>query len=59
VKNKAQAETYKKWLGSKRIFLAKWDKATRDTQWEFLEMARKHGVLKKVPPKEKAAVVFD
>jgi ABC-type nitrate/sulfonate/bicarbonate transport system substrate-binding protein len=59
VKNKAQAETYKRWLGSNRIFLAKWDKATRDKQWEFLEMAKKHGVLKKVPDRNKAAVLFD
>lgn len=59
VKNKAQAETYKKWLMSHRIFLAKWDKDTRDKQWKFLETAKKYGVLKKIPPKEKAAIVFE
>lgn len=59
VKNEAQAATYKKWLTSHRIFLAKWDRDTRDKQWQFLETAKKHGVLKKIPPKEKASIVFD
>jgi len=59
VKNKAQAETYKKWLMSKRIFLAKWDKETRDNQWKFLHMAAKHGVLGKVPSKEKHGLILN
>jgi len=58
VKNKAQHETYKKWLMGNRIFLAKWDKETRDKQWQFLHMAKKHGVLKKVPAKEKAGLIL-
>ncbi len=58
VKNKAQAETYKKWLKSHRIFLAKWDKETRDKQWEFLEMAKRHGVLDKIPNKDKHGIYF-
>ncbi|MDC0033546.1 ABC transporter substrate-binding protein [Alphaproteobacteria bacterium] len=59
VKNKAQAATYKKWLMSHRIFLGKWDKDTVNKQWNFLEMAKKHGVLKTVPSQAKAAVIFD
>ena len=59
VKNKAQAETYKKWLMGHRIFLAKWDKETRDKQWQFLHMAAKHGVLGKVPSKEKHGLILN
>ncbi len=59
VKNKAQAETYKKWLGEKRVFLAHWDQKVIDSQWQFLEMAVKHGVLKKVPSKKKHGLILE
>ena len=59
VKNKAQAEVYKKMLKEKRIFLAEWNRETRDKQWEFLEMASKRGVLGKVPSKEKHGLILD
>ena len=59
VKNKAQAEVYKKWLKDKRVFLAKWDRETRDKQWEFLEMASRHGVLGSVPSKEKHGLILE
>ncbi len=59
VRNQAQAEVYKKWLGAKRIFLARWDRETRDKQWEFLEMASRHGVLGKVPSKEKYGLILE
>ncbi|MCH8820493.1 MAG: ABC transporter substrate-binding protein [Acidobacteria bacterium] len=59
VKNKAQAEVYKKWLKDKRIFLARWDRETRAKQWEFLEMASRHGVLGKVPSMEKYGLILE
>ncbi len=59
VKNQAQAEIYKKWLKDKRVFLARWDREVVDAQWKFLEMAKKHGVLKKVPPKNKTALILE
>ncbi len=58
VKNKAQADVYKKWLTGHRVFLSTWDKKTRDKQWEFLHMAAKHGVLGKVPSKEKHGLIL-
>lgn len=59
VKNKAQAEVYKKMLREKRIFLAEWTRETRDKQWQFLEMAKKHGVLGDVPSKEKYGLILE
>ncbi len=59
VKNQAQAEVYKKWLGEKRVYLAKWNQEIVDIQWDFLEMAKKHGVLKKIPPKETTAMILE
>lgn len=59
VKNKAQADVYKKWMSQERVFLARWDRQVVDAQWEFLEMAKKHGVLKKVPPKNTTALILE
>ncbi len=59
VKNQAQAEVYKKWLGEKRVYLAKWNQEVVDNQWRFLELAKKHGVLKKIPPKDKTAIILE
>ena len=59
IKNKAQAEVYKKWFKERRIFQARWDRKTRDNQWKFLEMAVKRGVLKKVPSKEKHGLILE
>ena len=59
VKNQAQAEIYKKWLGQKRVYLAKWNQEVVDNQWRFLELAKKHGVLKKIPPKDKTAMILE
>jgi ABC-type nitrate/sulfonate/bicarbonate transport system substrate-binding protein len=50
--------TYKKWLGEKRLFLAEWDQKAVDAEWQFLELAKRHGVLDKVPPKEKHALIL-
>jgi len=58
VKNQAQADTYEKWLTSGKMLITKWDEETRDKQWEFLHMAKKHGILKKVPSKEKHGLIL-
>ena len=54
----AAVATYKKWLGEKRIFLAHWDQNVADAQWQFLEMAKNHGVLDAVPTREKHALIL-
>ena len=59
VKNKAQAAVYKKWLATGKIFKGQWDRKIIDSQWEFLKMAAKHGVLGKVPDKNKIALVLE
>ena len=59
VKNQAQADVYRRLLSEKRIFLTEWNQKVIDTQWAFLEMAAKTGVLGKVPAKEKHAVIFE
>jgi ABC-type nitrate/sulfonate/bicarbonate transport system substrate-binding protein len=59
VKNKAQANVYKKWLKEKKIWLAKWDQEVIDSQWKFLEMAKKHGVLTKIPDKKKYGLILN
>jgi NitT/TauT family transport system substrate-binding protein len=51
--------TYKRLLADKRIFLAHWDQKVIDSEWQFLEMAKSHGILDQVPAKEKHALVLD
>lgn len=58
VKNEAQAKTYEKWLTQGKMLIVDWDEATRDKQWEFLYMAKKHGILKKIPNKEKHGLIL-
>ena len=58
VKNEAQAKTYEKWLTQGKMLIVDWDEATRDKQWEFLHMAKKHGILKKIPNKEKYGLIL-
>ena len=59
VKNDAEAAVYKKWLSEGKVFAGKWDRETIDAQWKFLEMASKHGVLGKVPDKNKVALILE
>lgn len=58
VKNKAQAETYKSWLKQGKIFLTRWDQEVINSQWEFLKMAKKRGVLTKIPSKKKHGLIL-
>jgi NitT/TauT family transport system substrate-binding protein len=50
--------TYKKWLGERKIFLAEWDQKVVDAQWQFLELAKRHGIIDEVPAKDKHALVL-
>lgn len=54
----AEAEALKKMLKEGGVFLSKWDSQIIDAQWKFLELAKKVGILDKVPPKEKHAMVL-
>ena len=58
VRNEAQKETYRKMLKAHRIYLARWDQEVIDAQWKFLELAKKHGILKKIPDKNKTALIL-
>jgi NitT/TauT family transport system substrate-binding protein len=53
-----QIATYKKWLGKNKIFLAEWNQKAVTSQWQFLELAKKHGILESVPPKDKHALIL-
>lgn len=55
----AAIATYKQWLSQKRIFLAHWDQKVIDAQWQFLDVAKQHGVLDKVPAKDKHALILE
>ena len=59
VTTSAAADTYKSWLRDKRIFLARWDPAVIDAEWEFLEMAKRYGVLNAVPDKQTHALILE
>lgn len=58
VKTPAEAEVYKKWLKEQRFFLERWDAQAINAQWEFLELAKRVGVLQNVPSKEKHTLVL-
>ena len=58
IKNEAQKEVTRKMLKAHGIFLTRWDSEVIDAQWKFLELAKKHGVLKKVPDKNKVALIL-
>lgn len=49
----AEVEEYKLWLGKKQMFLTSWDEKAVNAQWQFLELAKKTGTIKKVPSKDK------
>lgn len=59
IKNKAEAAVYRDWLQKKKIFIAKWDKETVDHQWNFLDMAKRRGVLDFVPDKKKHGLILN
>ena len=48
---------YKKWLQHKDMFMTDWDRKAVDAQWKFLEVAKKTGVISKVPAEERVRAV--
>ena len=58
VKNDAQRQVYEDWLSKNKMLIIDWDKETRDKQWDFLHMAKKHGILTKIPSKEKYGLIL-
>lgn len=59
VNTPAAISVYKKWLSENRIFLARWDQKVVDAQWQFLEMAKSHGVIPAVPDKATHAMLIE
>ena len=58
VKNDAQRQVYENWLAQNKMLIIDWDEETRDKQWDFLHMAKKHGILTKIPNKEKHGLIL-
>jgi ABC-type nitrate/sulfonate/bicarbonate transport system substrate-binding protein len=56
VTNATQIDEYKLWLAKRQMFLTSWNKNAVDAQWQFLELAKKVGIIEKVPPKDKYAL---
>jgi ABC-type nitrate/sulfonate/bicarbonate transport system substrate-binding protein len=52
----AEVVEYQRWLDKKQMFLTAWDRKAVDAQWQFLELAKKAGILKKVPPEDRYAL---
>lgn len=50
---------YKDWLQHRDMFMTDWDKKAVDSQWQFLEVCRKTGVLAKVPPQDRYALFVE
>lgn len=59
VKDPASIATYKKWLADGLIFLPEWNAKVVDAEWQFLELAKRYGVLDAVPAKEKYALTIE
>jgi ABC-type nitrate/sulfonate/bicarbonate transport system substrate-binding protein len=53
----AEIATYKKLLAAHLMFLTTWDKKSADAEWKFLELAKNTGILDKVPPEDKYALL--
>ena len=47
---------YVDWLDHKDMFMTEWDQKAVAAQWTFLDVCKQTGVLKKVPPVNKAAL---
>jgi ABC-type nitrate/sulfonate/bicarbonate transport system substrate-binding protein len=59
VSKPGQIAVYKKWLGEKRFFLAHWDQKVVDSQWQFLDTAKRYNMLSTVPDKAKHAMILE
>jgi ABC-type nitrate/sulfonate/bicarbonate transport system substrate-binding protein len=59
VSDPASIATYKKWLAEGLIFLPEWNAKVVAAEWQFLDIAKRYGVLDDVPAKEKYALTFE
>jgi ABC-type nitrate/sulfonate/bicarbonate transport system substrate-binding protein len=59
ITKKPEIKTYEDWMAKKKIFLTEWDETVLNSQWQFLEMAKKHGLLDKVPDQSQYGLVLD
>jgi ABC-type nitrate/sulfonate/bicarbonate transport system substrate-binding protein len=59
VTDPAAVGVYKKLLADELMFLTEWNQKSVDSQWQFLELAKKSGVLDKVPPKAEHALLVN
>ena len=59
VTSEAQAATYKDWLRQRRLFLPEWDQKVIAAQWQFLELAKREGVIGAVPDERKHALSLE
>jgi ABC-type nitrate/sulfonate/bicarbonate transport system substrate-binding protein len=59
VTDPASIATYKKWLAEGLIFLPEWNAKVVAAEWQFLDIAKRYGVLDAVPAKEKYALTFE
>ena len=51
-----EVETYAKWLSAGMVFFMEWNKKVADAQWQFLDLAKKYGILDKVPSEKEHAL---
>ena len=51
--------TYKKLLAENLMFLTTWDKKSVAAEWQFLDLAKKFGVIKAVPDEAKYALLVN
>ena len=58
VQTAAEGATYKKMLQAGGIFLDQWDPKIVDAQWQFLDVAKKAGIIKAVPAKSKYSMIL-
>ena len=58
VSDPATVATYKRLFAEKRIFLAEWNQKVVNSQWQFLELAKKYGILDKVPDEKTHGLVL-
>lgn len=55
----AAIATYKKLLAQKGIFLARWDQGVVNAEWQFLQVAKDHGILDAVPALDSHALLIE
>jgi ABC-type nitrate/sulfonate/bicarbonate transport system substrate-binding protein len=53
-----QIATYKKQFAAKKVFLTRWNRKVADAEWKFLALAKKEGILTKVPREAQNALLL-